>query len=262
MSSWDLMLRSFRVLRQDKQLILFPILSALAAAAVSVPFALALFATGEHHEWTVNSIALYLLWYFCANTAIIFFNCALAASARTYFAGATPTLGQGIGDAASRMPAILAWAMVMSTVGVFLRWLDDRAGLIGRIVIVLIGIAWNMATYLIVPVIVAEDLGVMESIRRSGELLKKTWGQQIVGGIAFFWFGLLFTIPGIVLGVIGANVFWPMLIVAGAYFIVMIAAFSAAGQIFRVALYQYATTGQAPDGFTGEGLHGAIRTRD
>ena len=261
MSSWDLMLRSFRVLRQDKQLILFPILSAIAAAAVSVPFILALFATGEPHEWTVNSIALCLLWYFCANTAIIFFNCALAASARTYFAGGTPTLGQGIGDAASRMPAILAWAMVMSTIGVFLRWLDDRAGLIGKIVVGLIGIAWNMATYLIVPVIVAEDLGVMESIRRSGELLKKTWGQQIIGGIAFFWFGLLFTIPGIVLGAIGANVFWPMLIVAGAYFIVMIAAFSAAGQIFRVALYQYATTGQAPDGFTGEGLHGAIRTR-
>jgi hypothetical protein len=261
MSSWDLMFRSFRVLRQDKQLVIFPILSAVATIAVSAPFALALFSSGEPREWTVNTIALSLLWYFCANAAIIFFNCALAASARTYFAGGTPTLGQGISDAASRAPAILAWAMVMSTVGVFLRWVDDRAGLLGRIVIGLIGIAWNMATYLIVPVIVFEDLGVMESVRRSSELLRKTWGQQLIGGIAFFWFGLLFTIPGIVIGAIGMSGFWPLIPVAVAYFIVMAAAFSAASQIFRVALYQYATTGQAPNGYTNDGLHGAIRTR-
>jgi hypothetical protein len=133
--------------------------------------------------------------------------------------------------------------------------------LIGKIAVALIGVAWNIATYLIVPVLVFEDLGVMESIRRSTELLRKTWGQQIVGGIAFFWFGLLFTVPGIVLGAIGVATFWPLIPVAVAYFIVMAASFSAAGQIFRVALYRYATTGQAPDGYTGEGLHGAVRTR-
>jgi hypothetical protein len=260
MSSWDLMIRSFRVLRQDKQLVLFPILSAIAAIAISVPFVLALFLTGEP-QWNLNSLALCLLWYFCANVAIIFFNCALAASAREYFVGGTPTLGQGIGQAASRLPSILAWAMVTSTVGVFLRWLDDRAGLVGKIVIGLMGMAWNIATYLIVPVLVFEDTGVMDSIRRSGELLRKTWGQQLCGAIAFGWFGLLCAVPGIVIGAVGANGFWPLIPVAVLYFIVMAASFSAAGQIFRVALYQYATTGQAPDGYTNDGLHGAVRTR-
>jgi hypothetical protein len=254
------MMRSFRVLRRDKQLVLFPILSAIAAIAISVPFVLALFAAGEP-RWSVSSTALCLLWYFCGNTVVIFFNCALAASARTYFEGGTPTLGQGISQAASRTPAILAWALVMASVGVFLRWVDDRAGLLGKIVIGIIGIAWNVATYLIVPVLVFEDLGVMESIRRSSELLRKTWSEQIRGAISFFWFGLLFTLPGIVIGAVGVNGFWPLIPVAVLYFIVMAASFSAAGQIFRVALYCYATTGQAPDGYTGDGLHGAIRTR-
>jgi hypothetical protein len=254
------MIRSFKVLRQDKQLILFPILSAIAAIAVSVPFILVFFTTGEP-RWNASSVALGLLWYFCGNTVMIFFNCALAASARTYFEGGTPTLVQGISQAASRTPAILAWALVMSTVGVFLRWLDDRAGLLGKIAIAIVGVAWNVATYLMVPVLVFEDLGVMESIRHSTELLRKTWGQQIIGGIAFFWFGLLFTVPGIVIGAIGMNGFWPMIPVAVLYFILMAASFSAAGQIFRVALYCYATTGQAPNGYTDDGLHGAVRTR-
>ena len=262
MSSWDLMMQSFRVLRRDKQLVIFPILSAAAAIAISVPFILALFVTGDEPvRWNINKLAICLLWYFCANTAIVFFNCALAASARTFFAGGMPTLGDGIRQAAEKAPAILAWAMVMSTVGVFLRWLDDRAGLIGRIVIGLMGMAWNMATYLIVPVLVFEDGGVMDSLRRSSQLLRNTWGEQIRGGFAFFWFGLLLSIPGIVIGAIAMATWVPLVALAVLYFIAMAASFSAAAQIFRVALYQYATTGQAPDGYTGEGLHGAIRTR-
>jgi hypothetical protein len=261
MSSWDLMMRSFGVLRRDKELVLFPILSAIAAIAVSAPFAFALLRTGESPHWNVNTAAITFLWYFCANFAIIFFNCALAACAQTYFDGGTPSLGQGIGQAAGRVPAILAWAMVTSTVGIFLRWLDERAGLIGRIAIGLLGMAWSMATYLIVPVLVIEDRGVMESIRRSGELLRKTWGEQLIAGITFFWAGFAAVIPGIVIGVIGMNGFWPLIPVAVLYFIAVSATISAARQVFNVALYRYATTGEPPAGFSGDAMRSALRPR-
>jgi hypothetical protein len=262
MSTWDLMMQSFGVLRRDKQLVIFPVLSAIAAIAISVPFVLALFASGEQpHEWTWNTVAFCLLWYFCCNAAIIFFNCALAASAQIYFDGGTPTLGQGISQAATRAPAILAWALVTSFVGVFLRWVDERSGLLGKIVVGLIGVAWNVATYLIVPVLVIEDVGVMDAIRRSSELLKKTWGEQLISVITFGWFGLLCAVPGIIIGAIGFNGFWPLIPVAVLYFMVMMAAFSAAAQIFRVALYRYAITGEAPNGFTTPGLQGAMRPR-
>ena len=260
MASWDLMVRSFRVLQRDKQLAIFPVLSTLTAMAVSAPFVFALF-MGKEPQWNAATILLTFAWYCCANFAIVFFNCALAACAQTFFNGGEPSLGQGIRAAAGRTHSILMWAGVASTAGVVLRWLDERAGLLGRIAIMLLGIGWSMATYLIVPVLVIEDRGVMESIRRSGELLRKTWGDQICGSIAFFWAGLVFAIPGVILGAIGMNGFAPLIPVAVVYFLVLFATMSAARQIFTVALYRYATTGEAPDGYTGDGLHGAVRQR-
>ncbi|HTS65230.1 MAG TPA: DUF6159 family protein [Candidatus Acidoferrales bacterium] len=262
MASWDLMFRSFRVLRRDKQLVLFPILSTLAAAAVSAPFAFALFGTGGvPHRWQPVDFALVFAWYVTANFAVVFFNCALAASAQRFFEGADPSMGEGMRVALERAPAILGWALISGTAGVFLRWLNERAGLVGRIAIGVLGFGWSLATYLIVPVLVIEERGVVDSIRRSGELLRKTWGDQICGAIAFGWMGLLFAIPGVVLGAIAVKGFWPLLPVAMLYIVAMAAVFSAARQVFTVALYRYATTGEPPEGYTGEGLSGAVRQR-
>src|SRR5215471_3792977 len=256
MSSWDAMMRSFGVLRRDKQLVLFPVLSTVAAILVSVPFILAIFIHGVPERWDVSHLIITFAWYCCANFAIIFFNCALAASAQTFFEGGEPSLGQGISAAAGHIPGILAWSMVSTTVGMILRWVDERSGIVGRIVTALIGIGWNMATYLIVPVLVLEDRGVLESIRRSGELLKKTWGEQLIAGITFFWAGLLAAIPGIVIGVIGMNGFWPLIPVAALYFAALAATVSAARQVFNVALYRYATTGEPPEGYSVDALRG------
>jgi hypothetical protein len=255
------MIRSFKVLRRDQQLVLFPILSALGAAAVSVPFFLTLFSSGAPRRWDPATILAFFVWYCAANFVMVFFNCALAASAQAFFDGTPASVGQGISQAASRAPAILFWSVISGTVGLFLRWLDERAGLLGRIVIGLFGIGWSLATYLIVPVLVIENRGAVEAIRRSGELLRKTWGEQICAGIAFGWAGLLFAIPGVIIGAIGMNGFWPLIPVAVLYFVGFAAAFSAARQIFTVALYRYATTGEPPDGFTPDGLHGAIVPR-
>jgi Family of unknown function (DUF6159) len=106
-----------------------------------------------------------------------------------------------------------------------------------------------MATYLVVPVLAMEEAGVMDSVRRSASLLRKTWGQQLVSVLAFGWLGLLFAIPAIVLGVLGANGYPIFIVPAIVWFATMMAAFTAAGEIFTVALYRYATTGDAPSGY-------------
>lgn len=51
-----------------------------------------------------------------------------------------------------------------------LRSLEERAGFLGRIVIGLIGMAWSLITFLVLPILVLEGVGVGTAIKRSGEL--------------------------------------------------------------------------------------------
>lgn len=257
--SWNLVLQSFKVLRKDKQLILFPVLSALGVIAVAVPYLWALTGgapsrIGEMHWSGASTWITLFLWYCCSSFVMIFFNCALAASAQIRFAGGEPTVADGIRQAGSRTGSIFLWAMVTSTVGIIIRMIEDRAGWVGKIIASIFGFGWSLATYLIVPVLVLEDHDIMDSVRRSGQLLKKTWGEQLVVGFHFLWITLLLAIPGIILGVLA----WPLGIL---YFLMLAAVMTAARQIFVVALYRFAVSGEVPAGYSSEALGGYFRQR-
>jgi hypothetical protein len=253
--------QSFRLLRNDRKLLVFPILSAIGVVALALPFLWALFgmrpAGGSH--WGPNTWLLVFLWYCGASFITIFFNCALAACVQMHFAGQDATLGDGLRRAASRIHTILLWSLISATVGVFTRCLESRAGWTGRLMMGMLGLGWGMATFLIVPVLVMEESGVMDSIRRSASLVRQTWGEQLVYGLAFGWLGLLFAVPGIVLGVLGANGYPIFIVAAIAWFATMMAAFTAASEIFTVVLYRYAVTGEAPSGYDGTALGSALR---
>jgi hypothetical protein len=132
---------------------------------------------------------------------------------------------------------------------------------VDKIVTSLAGLAWGMATYMIVPVLVIENAGVIESIRRSGALLRKNWGQQIAYGLTFGWLTLLFLIPLVVLGAIAMNYSLWMLPVAIAFGLFALAVMAALRGVFVVALYRYAASGEAPGGYSPDVLQRAFRPR-
>jgi hypothetical protein len=235
---------SFAVLRKDKKLVLFPILSGVSTLLVAAMYFLPLFHMGvlEHYRAyrTVDpSVYAWLFLWYCTNYFVIFFfNCALAACAQIRFRGGEPTLGAGLAQAGWKIPGILMWAVVASTVGMLLHAIEERSSWLGKIVSATLGIAWAMATYLIVPVLIFEDDGVFGSIQRSGELLRETWGEQIVSGFSFALPSMVLAIPGILLGMVVP------------YFLLLSAVMSAVRGIFTVALYRYANGGDAPPGFS------------
>ena len=247
---------SFSVLRKDKKLVLFPILSGMSTLGIAAMYFLPLFNMGvlEHYRAyrTVDpTVYAWLFLWYCTNYfVIIFFNCALAACAQIRFGGGEPTIREGMAQAGWKIPSILMWAVVASTVGMILHAIEERSSWLGKIVSAMLGIAWAMATYLIVPVLIFEDDSVFGSIQRSSALLRETWGEQIVSGFSFALPSLLLAIPGILLGLAGFRLHPLGFLIAVPYFLLLSAAMSAVRGIFTVALYRYATGGEAPAGFT------------
>jgi uncharacterized membrane protein (DUF485 family) len=273
-NGWELMKASGRVLRLDKELLVFPFLSGIACLLVVGSFALPMFLSGaftiDHHagQVTQNPLAYVVLFafYFCNYFVIVFFNSALVACAIIRFNGGDPTLSDGLQAAASRLPQILGWSLVSATVGFVLKMVESRSEKLGTFVAGLLGLAWSIATFFVVPVIVVEKLGPIDAIRRSGSILRQAWGESFVAnqgiGLFVFLFSLLACIPAL-LGVLSHV---PALMIAGiavtVLAIVILSAVSAAlHSILLAAIYVFAANGRVPDAFERGSLESAFARR-
>jgi hypothetical protein len=189
----------------------------------------------------------------------VYFNCALMASANMALAGGRATLKDGLGIANERLGKIISWALLATTVGVILRNLEERVGLLGKIIIAILGTAWSILTYFIVPVIVFEGQDVFDGVKRSAFLVKKTWGENVGKGITFSALILMAMIPLVFLGFVALAIHPPvgiLLWVVG--FTLLLTVVSAMDGIFKVALYRYAWQGAMAEGFSPELIQSAF----
>lgn len=252
---------SFAVLTKDSEILLFPILSGISAALLAAGAFYTFYQDGTllafaHRTATWQDYATMFVWYYLNNFLIIFFNSALIGCASIRLGGGDATLGKGFGMALDRAAHIALWALVASTVGVFLQSFNNRrSGLLTRLIGAGLSIAWTMMTYLIVPVLVMENRGVYDSIYRSAELFKKQWGEELLGSFGFGLLNVLLFLPAIGMGAFLCRYD----VVSGLIVVVIYALFqgvisSAVGGVFRAALYQFAVSGDAPQGFSAEAL--------
>jgi hypothetical protein len=272
--SIDLAKASFGVLRSDKELLLFPFVSFIALAIVTALFAVPFLATGAIDDATngVVNIASYVilfLFYLVSYTVTFFFQTGLVGAALIRLDGGDPTLRDGFRIAMSRLPQIIGYALIAATVGMILRMIAERAGLIGQIIVGIIGFAWNVATFLVVPVLAVEGVGPIEAIKRSGGYLRRTWGEQIIGNVGIgLLFGLLsfvVIVAGIALIVVVAQASTVLMFAVIALMILALAIIgligSAVGGIYVASLYRYATKGDAGPMFRNDVVAGAFRQR-
>jgi hypothetical protein len=273
--SWELVKLCWGVLRQDKELVVFPIVSAVAVLLVTASFIVPGVFSGYWESVTSNGgmpasgWALLVLFYLVQYFVIIFFNAALVSAATIRLTGGDPTLADGLRGAWSHIGSILGWAAIAATVGLVLQALRERGGFAGAIVAALGGMAWNIITFLVVPVLVVEGVNPIEAIKRSASLLKKTWGEQIIGsagiGLVFGLLGLAIAAAGILLGVVvinaGVTSAGVAIIVVTVLAVVVVAMLSATLHgIYSAALYQYAVGGDTGE-FDADVLAGAFRPK-
>ncbi|MCG7855050.1 MAG: DUF6159 family protein [Methanoregulaceae archaeon] len=264
--SIDLLKNTWQVLTMDKELLLFPVMSGLVTILIVITFILPVLFLGLLGEIGGFGPVVWFLtlffFYFISYAVVIFFNTGLIACATIRFSGGDPTVRDGIRFALDHLGKIISWALVAATVGLILGLLSRRSGLIGRIIIAIIGIVWSLATFLVIPVMVFEEKGVFDAIRGSWDLLKKTWGENI---IVNFGLGILF-IPPILLivvtifSVMTGNLLLVMVLVALTIITVVIAGILHATLqgIFIAALYLFATTGKVPRYMRSDLIRGAF----
>jgi len=275
--SWALAKASFGVLRSDKELLVFPMISAVAVVLVVASFALPVFGLELYQGLASDdggvaplgyllAFAFYLVQYF----VIFFFNTALVGAAMMRLDGGDPTVADGLRIARSKWVQILGYAAIAATVGLLLRAIEERAGFVGRIVVGLIGVAWTVATFLTVPVLVARDVGPVQAVKESASLLGRTWGENLIGngglGLVMFLLNLavvlVFGALTVAFAVNGVPVMAVAMVVLGVLAVLALALVQAAlSGIYSAALYRFAVMGDAPQGFDGVLLREAFQRK-
>ncbi len=266
--SWTLVKTSADVLSKDKELLVFPLLSSVCTLVVIAAFILPALGMGAldsvNSDGAGVSAAMYVLgflFYLVQYFVIFFFNTALVGAALIRLDGGDPTVGDGLRIAFKKLLPILGYAAIAATVGLILRTIQERAGWLGKIVVGMLGVAWTVATFLVVPVLVSRDVGPIDAVKESAALLKKTWGENIIGqGGVGLVFGLIYVALALVSVVVlmlafasGSSAVIIVAIAAMVLAFVLTALIHAAlAGIYSAALYRYAMGEQASTGFDGQ----------
>ena len=267
--SLELVKGSWRVLMEDRTLLAFPVLSGVVMLIVIAAFILPLlFSNGalSFETGSVTGIVLLFLFYLVSYAVVIFFNAGLVSAVHAQLQGEPVSVREGLSAAGRHLGAILAWAAIAATVGLVLRLVEDREGGLGQVAAGLVGGAWTLVTVFVVPVLVLEERGVADAMKESLELVRRTWGESVVGSLSI---GLVFVAIGAVgfVLVLATLLLNNILVVSAAValYLVLVAVLailaSAMQGVFVVALYLYAKTGRAPAAFDRGLVEGALAPR-
>lgn len=266
--SWELTKISWSILEKDKELPAFPLMSMLGVLVISLLFGLPLMASGflraasgegdaSFFAYLVG-IVIVFLYYLAISIVVTYSNAALTGAVFMRFDGKDPKLSDGFAVANNHLGAIVTFAAMNATVGVISLLIRDAGResknfvirILADILASLVDAAWAIVTFLTVPIMVREGKGALEAVKRSGQLVRDTWGRQIVGsgGIsvvfalialaAFIVVGL----PLLLLAVATSSSF--LMFLAIVVIVIILSGISLVGgalnSIYRVALYHYA----------------------
>ena len=321
---------SWQVLKTDKQLALFPVISAAAtlllaaaflAPVLSVPSLrsdaatfvhdmeeneqahedrrnrrnAALLSLGTESEKPIDAsqttrapapklsvmdigfLVYGFVFFLACSFLVIFFNAALVGATNRKFEGQPTGIMVGLKIACHRLPQIIAWSLVNALIGTILRVLEENLGIIGRIAILLVGIAWSIATYFAIPTLVIEGVGPLKAVRNSVGAIKRTWGESLVIAVGFGCIGGVITVLAICMMAVGVAILagftnhdrmaegislGGLIIALGIALLILWSVLaSTLMAITRTALYRYAVDGVVPGGFDEQALARAFVNR-
>ena len=273
--SWELGKTSWRVLRKDKELLWLPVLGGLAALIIAgIVFLIVALVNydpaGGLSDMEVGggSVLLMFLGVLASTIAVYFFQGALVHGARERLTGGDPTVASAIRGAWGRIGAIAPWAILALIVGIIINSIQaaarDRAGFLGALLGGLLDLAWRVMSFLVMPIIIAERAGPFRALGRSKDLLRRTWGENLVAQAGLSIVGIVLMLPGLLIAILlGSGPLGAFGVIVGGLLIVLGAVVaSALSAVYQTALYEYATTGEAPAEFAEVSLGDSFGHRE
>ena len=262
-NTFKMMKSCLGVLKKDRELILFPVFAAISVAI----FVLIMSAGGYLDNLDTEqggSLAPLILLIFGANFLIVFFNSALVSAALERLRGGDPNVKSGLSHAIKHIHHIFFWSIIVTIVAILIAIIrgDRRENSIFREIFAsIIQAGWAMMTFFVVPIIVSENIGPINAIKRSTSLFKQTWGDQVVANFGFGIFQLFGVLLGVVVGWF-FGLFSPVLgaFLGGSIAVMSVAIIYTLEGIYKAALYEFAL-GEKPLEFQQEDLRTAYQRK-
>lgn len=281
--SWLITKLTFGVINKDRELIGFAFLSFIFSAIYSIAMIFPTIVPSlMQDDFAVETLELYqyailFLTYFGLAFIATFFNVCVVYTTKVRFEGGNATFGESFRFAMSRVGVILQWSLLSATIGLLLRLLHEAASKLGKvgeivakIIISLLGMAWSIMTVFVVPVLVYENLGPLDAIKKSANVIRKTWGESLIKtiGLGLVQFAIFFLIlaasVAMVIGLTKAFSVAGFLIgiaIGGSLLLLAALIFSVANTVFNTALYVYANNNQVASGFTEDIVRDAFKSK-
>ena len=280
-NSWKLAKECWRVLMLDKEMLMFPVFSIITTLVVTALVVYPLWMMGffepkETVHIDVNKVfditiiikyaLLSIVPTYIGYVILTFFNSGLITCAFIRLCGDNPVLVDGFRIAFNRLPQILTWSALAATIGLLLRMIKGRNNLIGSMISGMLGFGWRIASFFAIPVIVAEEKGAIDALKRSGQLIKKNWGEAITLEVGLSVLAIPATLPFFLMVGLAAST-WAISPVIGAsliaigivYLFLVSLVFSTLDAIAKAALYMFASGDQMPQGFNNEILESIFK---
>ncbi len=245
------------------------ILATIAAAAIiiltSLIFDFDEASTSESGGEVLGLLILFIL-YFVVSTVVVYINYMITFIVLKKIENINVSLSEAMGSANSKLGTIMGYALIAATVGVILNILQNAsrnsdkpaARIAGSIANALGGAAWSIATFLVIPVLVMNNVGPIDAIKQSLALFKKTWGEQIIGGFAYGLIIFIVALPAFIIsfliiisgvsaessGTTGLGIFLLTITI-----IIAALVSSAISTIYKSILFKFATEGKIAEGF-------------
>lgn len=276
-ASWALFSQSLNLLKKDKEVVLFPVLSSVILMIVGIIVCVAAWVTGlvetQGGESVVTNMPVFygvvFIYYVISYFTLTYFQVGLTSVVYERINGGSIDFKEGMNRAANISGKIFVWSLLAGTVGILLKIISDRSKWLGKLAAGLLGSAWNIVTMFIAPTLLLDNVSVWQSVKNSGTVFKKTWGETLIINISFGLVTFVIVFGTFVLfGALAAtSLFLGLgvisLIVLGILFVVTLVALSiistSLSEIFKVALYSYARFGIIAEGFSPEFIIGAVK---